>query len=381
MGINLLIPISIILIVAIIWSVYHFFIAGQKSEDSQSLYTKGLNHMISGNNREAIKCFKKYVFRDTEHTKNIDVYIKLGLLFRKIDRPEKALKIHRSLLFRQNITKSQKVSILTQIGEDYKAMDKKEKAIEVTRDVLDIDKKNEWALKTAWKLYRDLNKWEEAFNHLKTYDKHNKSKKRLLALYKTREGLEKYKDNKYHDGRLIFRKARKYDRSCEAPYFYMADSYIKDDRPEDAIEWWEKYIDTTPERAHLIYPQLKKVLFQQNRFDEIYDFYKKVLKKVSHHLETTIELAEYKHRKGKTDEAISLIENVIDEYPESIKAKISLASILVDANNHRTKDLLQEIMDLIEKKNEYVCSNCGYSIDDISWICPECGLIDTFFND
>ncbi|MCF7886028.1 MAG: tetratricopeptide repeat protein [Candidatus Marinimicrobia bacterium] len=380
MGINIIIP-AIIILLIIVWLIYYFLFAKKNEEDSKSLYTRGLNHMISGNYQEAIKCFKKYVFKDTENTQNIDVYIKLGMLFRKVDKPEKALKVHKSLLYRQHISKSQKVSILTQIGEDYKALGDKEKAIKTTQDILAIDKQNEWALKTAWKLYRDLDKWQEAFEHLKNYDKHNKSNKRLLAIYKTRVGLQKYKDNDYHDARLIFRKARKYDRNCEAPYFYMADSYIKDNRPDDAFEWWKKFIEIAPQRAHFIYPQLKKVLFQQNNFDEIYDFYKKVLKKVPNHLETTIELAEYKDRKGKTDEAISLIENIIDEHPDSIKAKISLARILVEDNNHQTKDLLLEIINQIEQEDKHVCSNCGYKIDEISWICPQCGRIDTFFVD
>ena len=143
----------------------------------------------------------------------------------------------------------------------------------------------------------------------------------------------------------------------------------------------KKYIEKAPMRAHFIFPQLKKVLYQLNRFDEIADFYKKVLDKVPNHLETNIELAEYKDRKGKTEEAISLIENIIDRHPDSIKAKISLARILVGDNNHITKNLFQDIIEQIELKNEHVCSNCDYKIDSISWICPECGLIDTYFND
>ena len=381
MGANILIPAIIIVVAILAWVIYYFFFSKRGQEDSGSLYTRGLNHMISGNYQEAIDCFKKYVYNDTEHTKNIDVYIKLGMLFRKVEKPGKALKIHKSLLFRQSITKSQRISVLTQVTEDYKALDDKDKAIKTTQEVLDLDSNNEWALKTAWKLYRDLNRWEEAFEHLKTYDKKNKSNKRLLAIYKTREGLQKYDDKDYHDARLIFRKARKYDRSCEAPYYYMADSYIKDDRPDDAIEWWKKFLDKAPQRSHLIYPQLKKVLFQQNRFDEIYNYYKDVLEEVPYHLETSIELAEYKVRKGKIDEAISLIENIIDKHPESLKAKISLARILVDDNNHKTKNLLIDIMEQIERKNEYVCSNCGHKVEKISWICPECGLIDTFFNE
>jgi len=63
-------------------------------------------------------------------------------------------------------------------------------------------------------------------------------------------------------------------------------------------------------------------------------------------------------------------------------AKINLAKLLVgQAELNRATAILNDIIEKMVDQKEYICSNCGNRSSDILWICPVCGLADTYFTD
>ena len=352
--------------------------AKTKKNRTDSQYTLGLNHMLHEENDKAIECFKEYL---KVNTKNIDAYIKLGVLLRKSGQQKNALNIHENLLFRQDITKEQKLTILIQLCEDNIALKKFDAAIAKAKEILKIDKLNRFALENLYKLYRDSGNWELAIDALKKNTKIDiELKKRMMAIYKVQEGIDTFfKDGKYHEARLVFRKAIKLDITCEVPYYFMGLSYIMDKRNEDAVDWWEKFVETKPEKAYLVFPELKKILFSLGRFERINTFLRNILKKSPANVETIIALAEFYENKGELDQAISLIDDHIKTHKRDNKLEISLAKFYSVKNNCRkASNLLIDVLNNYNKTELMTCNNCGYKIEEPLWMCENCKEIDTF---
>ena len=352
---------------------------GKVKDKTTSLYTTALNHMLHGEDETAIKCFKEIAKKDTE---NIDAYIKLGILFRKTGKLKNAVKIHQGLLYRQGISKDQRLEILRNIVEDYISLEEKSKALSSAEDILELDKRNIWAFEKLQNLHRDLEQWDKAAWYLrKVLSLRRESNSRLLALYKVQGGLEKFNEGAYHDARLIFRKAIKIDPECETPYFYIAESYIKDHRGEEAIKWWEKFANASPEKAHLIFNPLQKVLFSLGNFGKIENFYENILSKKPGDIRTIAALAGFYERKGDVDKAITLVEELIEKNPDSRVAKIALSKLLIaQGKGDEASEILNELLEKIEVDIEIVCSNCGHKERSMLWLCPVCGQIDTFLD-
>ncbi len=377
--------IVIIGIIPVVIIIYLFMIYTSRQKElklkrTDSLYTVGLNQMLHKEYLQAIESFQKYV---KENTENIDAYIKLGNLLRKTGKAQNAVNIHSNLLFRQHLTKEQKTSIMMHICEDYYDLKNYQKSLSVALDILKLEKKQPWAIEMIWKLYKEMKEWEKASDFLNKFSSLNKKQKsRLLSIYKVQDGIDQYYNNgKYHEARLTFRKAIKLDPSCEAPYYYIGASYIKDNRENDAVEWWTKFVETCPEKAYLVFPRLKKTLFNLGRFEEIHSFFKNILKKDPENIETNIALAEFFESKGDMGEALSLSHQLVDKHPDNIKAKIALVKFLTAVDDSReANDVLKKLLNEIQQPNISKCSVCGHCESDVVWICSKCGEPDTYFN-
>lgn len=372
----------IIIVIAVVL-VYLFFLftknrAKNQAQRTDSLYTMGLNHMLHEEDEKAIECFVEYL---KVNTKNLDAYIKLGALLRNNKQETKALNIHENLLFRQDLSKSQRLTILTQICEDNIALENFDKAIENAKEILRLEKGNRFATENLYKLFRDHGEWENSIEYLKKHPKIKSEKKnRMMTIYKVEEGLNQfYAKEKYHDARLIFRKAIKYDPNCEAPYYYMGLSYIKDKREEDAVDWWEKFVEVNPEKAYLVFPQLKKILFNLGQFEKINTFLRNILKKAPDNSETIIALAEFYENKGDIDQAIALIDGHLKNNPSDIKARISQGKFYaVKQDCRKSANILIDVLNDYNKKEILTCSNCGHKVKEPTWFCSNCKEIDTY---
>jgi len=253
----------------------------------------------------------------------------------------------------------------------------------VAEKILDINRRNQWAYDKMHRLYRDLKNWPKAAEYLEKSIRFGKKKSyaRLIALYKVQEGFEKYRGGDYHEARLLFRKAAKIDPKCEAAYYYIANSYVKDQRQEDAIPWWEKFAEVAPAKASLVFPYLQKVLFNMGNFNQIESFYQNILRKRPEDIQAHLALASFYDRKGDRKRALEICEEMKDKNPDSVLAKITLAKYLLWNNQiQKSSEILDEVIDRLQNSHSYTCSRCGAVVDEVRWLCPICGEPDTFLS-
>jgi len=334
--------------------------------------------MLHGEDDTAIRIFRDVIRTDTD---NIDAYINLGILMRKNGKSANAIKIHQGLLYRQETTALQRLEILRNLVEDYIVAGDKIRALNFVENILNINKKNVWALEKNHILNRDLGRWEKASEYLEmVLELKKEHNDRLLALYKIQEGLIKYKSGEYHEARLDFRKALKIDPTCEAAYYHIANSYVLDHRELDAVEEWVKFADIAPQKAHIIFKPLQTILFNLGNFGNIESFYENLLKRLPGDPMTLIALAGFYEKKGNAAKAVAILEDLVEKRPEVAVAKIGLVKLLIgQAKLAQATAILSDIIEQMADAEEYVCSHCGNHSGEIQWLCPVCGHPDTYF--
>ena len=137
---SMILSIIITCILVAIIAVYILNYSPRNKQNIRDLYTEGLDLLISGRRKEAYKNFKSIIDKDTN---NIGAYIKLGQVVREGGNPKQALKIHKSLVLRKNLTKYEKIELHKNITLDYYKLDEIDLAISECEKVLKIDKINE----------------------------------------------------------------------------------------------------------------------------------------------------------------------------------------------------------------------------------------------
>ncbi len=343
-------------------------------------YIQGLNALLEGNLDAAARAFRESARQDTE---NVDAYLKLGDIFREQKDWERAIKIHRELLVRRNLQPSVQLQILRSLAKDYKAAGQIEKALATIDDILKQTPKDVWATNFKLKLFEEKGDWEQAFRTLRQLEKidpgHFQTRS-MLALYRVEEAKQLFEQKKEKAGRIKLREALKSDPKCVPAFLYLGDSYIREERADDALKAWKTLIETVPEYSHLVLPRLRELLFNLGKFSEIESILTDLLHKNPENLNVYFALSHIYERKGQFDQAIDLCEQILERKPDEPNAKLLLIRLLAQKKDYPqlTREVLTFTEQVIHPQEEFTCSVCGYRSEEPLWHCPRCGQWNTF---
>lgn len=374
--------IGIAFIIAIVAMIIIYFIkTPQKKKDASAEYTTALNYLIVGDNKKALEKFRESVRLNTG---NVDAYVKIGDILRDQGDTDRAIKIHRGLTLRRNLTITQKIEIFKSLIKDYQATKKLDRAIQVCQKLLELTHSDLWTQEILLTLYEDAGDWDSAGDMLLKIQKSKGIKdKRLLALYRVQSGLKCIEDGRERDGRIKFREAIKLDKLCPNAYLNLSDSYIRENRYDDALSELKKFITLAPQLSYLGFSRIKDILFHEGMFGEVEVIFKSLLQKNPESEAILLSLVDICERKGEFEKGINLCNQILDRNPDSLQAKRYLAQFL-SRTGKKDKALdhaLRLVDDLMNKSaDRYTCKSCGNISDEPAWHCSQCHEWDTFLD-
>lgn len=342
-------------------------------------YIEGLKALLRGQDEQAFEKLKETVSVDTT---NIDAYIRLGNIFRRRKKADQALRVHRDLTFRDNLTGEEKKEILISLYHDFMDLDDESSALKATAEILDIYPNDRTALSAVMRARESSGEWKEAAGVRRKLDKlDGQDSSRSLALYKMFEGEDLLEAGDPHRARLFFKEAIHLDKLCLAAYIAIGDSYYTDKRLDDAIGYWTKVITLKPEMGHLVFDRLKKGFFEIGRYGEYSDTLSSLLQVCPEHLTARLELAYFLEKKGEIDAAREHFMAAVDNHPESMMARLGLYRLNLGTGRKEASDnVFKHIMKMAVKKEaqNFSCKNCGLDSQNMVWLCPRCKTVDSF---
>ncbi len=372
---------SIIIAVVIIFFVIVLFWSKAKREKgkvSPKLYTDALKALLAGDERLAFEKFKDVARGDPE---NVDAYLRLGDLFRKRKKFDKALQIHRELTLRPSLSAEEKSEVWKSLAEDYIASNNHEKAISVLEELHRSDDDDQWVNNNLISEYEKTERWEDAFELRKKLSKHrDDNANKILALYKLFWGKARADNDDLHKARVAYKEALNYDETCIPAYIYLGEAYYRDGRLDDAVEYWKKLLDAVPSAGHLIFDKLERTLFELGQYEEIAEIYERISSQNPKDIPALFSLAHIYEKKGMMELAIEKYRQILDIDPSFLSAKLSLAKLYQEKGwKEQSTDLMDDLIEnLPPARNEFVCNRCGYKSLEALWKCPRCKKLNSF---
>ena len=330
-------------------AVYVLNFKPQRKSKVKDLYAEGLDLLITGRRKSAYKNFKDIIQKDSD---NIKAYLRLGQVLREGGNPVQALKIHRGLMHRRNLTHYEQIELHKNLALDYYSSGNLDAAIQELLSLLKIEKNNEWAVTQLTAFYREKQDWAKAGEYFEKYQKlTNKEDAHKLALYKIQEGRIHIKNKKFEDARKTFEDALNISDIAVA-YYFIGNSFSGESEEEyqksvekdsannpasdektdymekakellgKAIPIWIRYAELNPEQAWMVIHLLKDGLFALDRYSEIENILKQILKNDSDNIEVIASLSEIYSHRGENTEAIELIDSALEQDPTSIIVKL-----------------------------------------------------------
>jgi len=317
-----------ILIFFFIFCLIFYFLRLKNKKEPQSnyLYTEALNAMVIGNDEIAIKLLRLVVKEDTDH---IRAYLQLGNILRK-NKPSQALKIHQSLTIRPNLLKELKIDIHQALAKDYEVLGNSNFAKIEAEKIIDLDKKNLWALEFILRIDEKAKQWDNAIKWMKQIQKitgnYNKNE---LAKFEVFKAKEKFLNGELNQALIIIKKIIKNFPDLSISYLFLGDIYEKTRDLVKAVENWEEYASRDPEKASEVFIKIESGLFDLGLFSEVENFYRRFIKKNPSSFDAVIRLANVLEEKGENASALSLVDSFDDQKEYDIrkdlmKLKLSL---------------------------------------------------------
>ena len=368
-----------VVLVAVVVAVVFLVRRSRRGETADDLYTLGLNYLLAGELDKALDAFKRSV---AQNTSNIDAYIRIGDILRQKGQPERAIKVHRELTVRSGLRKDQLMAIYRSLVEDYRAAGEEKKAAGVLEKMLELQKNDPWALRTLIDVHEALEDWDRAASWRRKWQKiQGVDQSHILALYKVEQGRKAVERGREKEGRIRFREAMKLDPGCAAAYLELCDSYIREGREKDALKALRDFVRKAPRQAYLAFDRIHDVLFRIGQYGEVETILSELIEQNPEAVRARLSLAQVYEKKGELDEAIRLCEEALTHDPDSLQARAQLIRL------YRKRGNVQEALRLAEEMAEraarekavFVCSQCGYQSDHYFWRCPQCGAWQAAF--
>ena len=301
--------------------------------------------MLRADKRKAIAILTDIVKQDSDH---IDAYLQLGSILRD-DDPQRALKIHQMLTVRPSLDSNTRIEIYKSLAMDYEIIGDLKRSKSEAEHILSLDKQNQWALSFLLSLGEKLKDWDYAENKAKKLQKitgdYNDEE---LAKYLVFRSQEKIKRNEFEDAESILNNAIKKAPKFGLPYKYIGDIKMAKRELVKAVEYWEKFINLSPEESHKVFDNMESALFDLGRYSEVENFYRKVLEKDSTNIVGSLRLANVLNEKGEDQAAIKLIEGIINIDSANIsillmKLKLSLSIQTPNELGHQIDTIISQI--------------------------------------
>ncbi|MFQ5628331.1 MAG: tetratricopeptide repeat protein, partial [bacterium] len=290
-----------------------------RETDAAADYAAGLNYLVSGDSALALDKLKDAVRKDTE---NLDAYIKIGDILRESGQVDQAIKVHRDLTARTSLGLAQQLLILRSLEADFEVKEAYDSALKVIEKIYELKKDDLWAREKELQIHESKKDWEKAEAvYRKLAKQKNKSDDAKVASYRVEVGRQCMKMQKAKEAREAFRQAIKIDESYFPAYSELSENYLQENRPDDAVDVLKKFVQANPDDAAKAFARIRELLFTIGEFGEIENVYNQVISNSPENWNAYIALADIKEKKGETEKAIELCQQILQKNPDFTRAR------------------------------------------------------------
>lgn len=340
-------------------------------------YFKGLNFLLNEQQDQAVEAFLEAVKVDPQ---TIELHFALGNLFRRRGEFDRAIRMHRNLVERDDLAEDQRLLALSELGQDYlKAglLDRAEEAFQKLRHT-GLD---EASRKFLLEIYEQEKDWDRAIEiagglpdeagHLRQSEVAN-----FHCEIAAREMTNAHPDL----ARSHLERALAVHRRCARANILLGELEMAAGNPQAAIDAWKRIEQQNPAYLALVGQRLSEAFRKLGRPGPGLNLLHGYLDQYPS-LDLLDTVFEQKLEAEGPEAAYRLVRDELQRNPTLLGLdKLLEAQLIVTAPDKRSD--LELIKNLIHAHTRrvarYRCSECGFKARQFHWRCPACGGWETY---
>lgn len=395
-------------------------------------YFLGLNYLINEQPDKAVDAFIKVLSVDND---TVDMHLVLGSLFRRRGEADRAIKIHKNLIARPQLTKEQRDNAIAELAQDYLSAGMLDSSERLFLELVEINKENTDNYSFLLKLYEKQKDWRQAIAMVQKLASFQREKIWTpIAYYYCELAEEAKKQGLIEQAEVYLKKALVQDKSCVRASIMLGELAIAGGHYKTALYFYKQVKKQSPDFLSEIAPQLVTCYEKLKKIEELVPFLQVALEEtysaslalfLARYMDKTygtkaaIDFIAMQNRHGSSlrilsyllklcvkemstnGSSLSLPVTAITSTLASVSSFVSLVvaeeqpqqslqqqqrdaagqlqqrnMALIQQRDEQLQEKLHLALDLLDKllegKPYYRCVNCGLGTKHLYWQCPGC---------
>jgi lipopolysaccharide biosynthesis regulator YciM len=350
----------------------------RESRALPSSYFKGLNFLMNEQPDKAIEAFIEVVKVDPE---TIELHFALGSLFRRRGEYDRAIRMHQNLLERTDLTEEQRLTALTELGEDYLKAGILDRAEEAFKKLAESRQAGA-ARRHLLEIYEQEKDWTRAIDMAKNLAAApGETRDRDVAQYLCELAASEAAESRPDAARRHLEAALEANRKCVRASLLLGDLERASNNLEAAIEHWKRIESQDPAYLALVAQRLLEAYREAGRAEE-------ALRLLVGYLERypSLDLLDTVFQQTMDvqgpEAAYTMVKDELRRNPTLLGVDRLLEVQIIGATSVERRRDLELMRNLIHSHTRrlarYRCEKCGFKARQFHWHCPACGGWETY---
>jgi lipopolysaccharide biosynthesis regulator YciM len=338
-----------------------------RSEDEARAYLAGFRYVLSDDADAAVAELSKAAQLNTQ---TLETYFALGELFRRKGELDRAIRLHCNILLRSNIGREVRTKAQLALAMDYKGAGLKDKAEAVLERVLSEEPHCRQALIRRRQLYEEQGDWAGAIDAQRRLMAFESGGERVLANLLAQLSRQTVAEDAQRAEALAERAVHLWPECANAQLALSAARTAVGKRLL-AIQSLRAALALEPELAPSSVARIAELSHDDS---EIESFWQELLACRPGAPPLRLALAQDRWRRGKWDDALTELRDLVRRWPQFWDARRELMAALLAAG--RFEELRADYGEILgapgSRAAEFLCSVCRQKLPEHLFRCPTC---------
>jgi len=348
--------------------------------ESRSLprsYLNGLNFLLAEQPDKAIDAFLEAVQVDPQ---TVELHFALGHLFRRRGEVDRAIRIHQSLIDREDLSPEQRLQALDELGEDYLKAGLLDRA-ETVYLQLRGSERDEAAKEALLEIYQQEKNWPKAIEIAYAMPAKNSHRwDKEIANFHCEIAASELALSRFDEAREQIDLALQCNRKCVRANILLGDSYASQGEYGKAREAWSQVGVQDPLFVSLVADRLIDVYRRMGEEEKSIQLLRSYLDQ-NPSLDLLDVIFQWEMQKEGPDAAYAVVREQLKRNPTLLGLEKLLEAAVYTAPQERKMDV-ELIRGMIHghtrRVARYCCRDCGFKARQFYWRCPACGGWETY---
>jgi lipopolysaccharide assembly protein B len=348
--------------------------------ESRSLprsYLLGLNFLLNEQPDKAIDSFLEAVQIDPQ---TVELHFALGSLFRRRGELDRAIRIHQSLVDREDLTPEQRLQALGELGDDYLKAGLLDRAETVYLGLRGTDK-SEAANAALLEIYQQEKNWLRAIEIARDMPRRGSHRWEIdIANFYCELAATALAHSEFDEAHRQIGLALETNRKCVRASLLLGDVLAAEGKDLLAIAAWQEIGLQDPTYLSLVADRLMDVQRRLGQQEKGAQFLRTHLGQTP-----SLDLLEIVFKlemdKQGPEAAYALVRDELKRNPTMLGLEKLLEAAIHTVDGERKADV-ELVKGLIHghtrRVARYCCKDCGFKARQFYWRCPACGGWETY---